>query len=198
MKRGDMKLNELKIHAKEIVDKFKDTWTLPKENHKIDFKRKLNIWAKEIPIDTLLRNLGKDIIAFANSDGGVIFLWFEEYENGTYWEVGLGDDNLHVLSNLDLNDIEQKIYKICKSGISIEIIHFRMWTKQFYYILVEKSENILIPINDYKDFKLNKWEKKLPVTPCTAPGLTEKLKLSRKEAWSVRLSKLVVLILFAL
>ena len=71
-----MNLNELKNKVKLIIDDFKNTWKLPKENNNIDYKLNLNLFSSKTNIDTFLINLWKDIISFSNWDGWIIFIWF--------------------------------------------------------------------------------------------------------------------------
>ena len=154
-----MEIKVLNEKAVKIMTDFIKNWSLPKENHNIDYKKQLNISDSYNETENLLINLWKDIISFANSEGGIIFLWFEE--NKSTWkiqEIWLSEDNLEVLGKIDLNNVEQQLQKICKWSTSLDLKLQNIWTKKFYYFIIEKSSNTLIPINDKKEYKLNKWE----------------------------------------
>ena len=102
-------------------------------------------------------NFTKDILSFSNSDGGIILLGIKEDDSsGAYEEVGLDQNNVALLKKIDLNLVSQKYEKICKVGLNIDLQSFKIGTKVFYYILVEKQSNVLVPINDFKEYKLNK------------------------------------------
>lgn len=154
-----MNLNELKNKAKLIIDDFKNNWKLPKENNNIDYKLKLNLFSDKTNIDTFLINLWKDIISFSNWDWWIIFIWFNE--DKSTWIIKdewLDKDNIDFLKKIDLNDLEQQFIKICSSSTSFDLQHFNVWTREFYYLLIEKSNDILVPKNDFKHYKINKWE----------------------------------------
>lgn len=152
-----MNLKELKIKVEEIIKDLKDNGNFPNENHTIDYKLKLNIDPAKDPLVNFMINFTKDILSFSNSDGGIILLGINENcSNGGYEEVGLDDGNIALLKKIDLNLVSQKYEKICKVGVNIDLQSFKIGTKVFYYILVEKQSNVLVPINDFKEFKLTK------------------------------------------
>lgn len=57
-----------------------------------------------------------------------------------------------------MNKINQKIDSITRVGIGIEIQEFRIATKLFYYIIIEKSSQTLIPVREFTDYKLKQGE----------------------------------------
>jgi hypothetical protein len=154
-----MKLEELKNKVKKIINNLKDNWNLPKENTSIDYKLKLNINSDKNDIDNFLINLWKDIVSFSNGDWWIIFIWFlEDKINWIIKDEWLDKINIDLLNKIDLNDLEQKFIKICSSSTSIDLQHFNIWSREFYYLLIEKSSDTLVPKNDFKEYKLNKWD----------------------------------------
>ena len=152
-----MNLKELKIRVEEIIKDLKDNGNFPNENHTIDYKLKLNIDSSKDALTNFMINFTKDILSFSNSDGGIILLGIKEDDSsGAYEEVGLDQDNVALWKKIDLNLVSQKYEKICKVGLNIDLQSFKIGTKVFYYILVEKQSNVLVPINDFKEYKLNK------------------------------------------
>jgi hypothetical protein len=152
-----MNLQELKEKTEIIITDLKDNGRFPKENNGIDYKLKLNIAKTKSPIDNFLLNFTKDILSFSNSDGGILLLGIDENSTtGVHTETGLDDENLELLNQIDLNDITQKFEKIVKIGISIDLQIFQIGTKKFFYLIIEKSNQVLIPISDFPEFKINK------------------------------------------
>lgn len=152
-----MNLSELKIRVEEIIRDLKDNGNFPNENHTIDYKLKLNIDTSKEALTNFMINFTKDILSFSNSDGGIILLGInEDNSSGSYEEIGLDLDNITLLKKIDLNLVSQKFEKICKVGLNIDLQSFKIGTKVFYYILVEKQSNVLVPINDFKEYKLNR------------------------------------------
>ena len=106
-----------------------------------------------------MRNLGKDILSFCNGTGGiVIFGIMENRTTNTLEDVGLNIANYELLNKIDLNLITQKFEKICKVGVSLDLQYFQSGTRKFYYLLIEKQNQVLIPINDFPDYKIKKGE----------------------------------------
>lgn len=152
-----MNLQQLKEKTELIISELKDNGRFPKENNGIDYKLKLNIAKTKTPLENFLLNFTKDILSFSNSDGGILLLGInEDSTTGTHTETGLDKDNLDLLNQIDLNDITQKFEKIVKIGISIDLQAFQIGTKKFYYLLIEKSNQVLIPINDFAEYKITK------------------------------------------
>jgi hypothetical protein len=152
-----MDLKELKIKVEELIKEVKDNGNFPKENNLIDYKLKLNIQIDKEPIENFLINFAKDIISFSNADGGIILIGIDEIKSsGKYEEKGLDQENIDLLSKIDLNQLSQKFEKITKVGVSIDLQHFNIGSKKLYYLLIQKHDNILIPINDFSDYKLKK------------------------------------------
>ncbi len=154
-----MTLQDLQIKIKDIIDNFKNTGNLPKENDLYDYKLKLNFSGDENPIEIFLKNFAKDILSFCNGNGGIILLGFEENKvTGKYIEVGLDDKNLQLLSSIDLNLVNQKFEKIVGLNVSIDLQKFQVGTKEFYYLLVAKQNQVLIPKLDFKEYNIKKGE----------------------------------------
>lgn len=151
-----MNIKELKNKITVIITDLKDHGKYPKENGLVDYKMELNFIPKENDVETFMKNFAKDILSFANADGGIILIGIKENkQTGIYEDVGLDQKNLDCLTRLDLNDISQKFNKIIKSGLSLDIQQFQISTRKFYYLLISKSSNTLIPINDFPDYKIN-------------------------------------------
>lgn len=152
-----MNLQQLTEKTKLIITDLKDNGRFPKENNEIDYKRKLNITETKSPLDNFLLNFTKDILSFANSDGGILLLGIDEDSiTGAHNDVGLDDENLKVLKQIDLNDVTQKFEKITKIGVSVDLQAFQISTRKFYYLLVEKSNQVLIPVKDFLELKIVK------------------------------------------
>jgi len=152
-----MNLQQLKEKTELIISDLKDNGRFPKENNGIDYKLKLNIAKTKTPLENFLLNFTKDILSFSNSDGGILLLGInEDSASGAHTETGLDIDNLDLLNQIDLNDITQKFEKIVKIGISIDLQIFQIGTKKFYYLIIEKSSQVLIPVNDFPEYKITK------------------------------------------
>lgn len=152
-----MNLKELTEKTKEIITEYKDHGKYPKENNIVDYKLKLNFKQVEHELETFMKNFGKDIVSFANGNGGIILLGFNEDKNtGEIEDIGLQEKDLSVLKKLDLNDVSQKLKKILKTSISIDLQPFQISRRKFFSLIIAKSHDTLIPTNDFKEYKLNK------------------------------------------
>lgn len=157
IKYQPMTVNELKSKVSEIIRDLKDNGIFPKENNTIDYKLKLNIDANKVAIENFIINFAKDILSFSNADGGIILIGISENKTtGKYEDTGLDTENLNILNEIDLNLVSQKFEKITKTGVTVDLQHFKVSTRDFYYLLIEKQNNVLIPINDFKDYKISK------------------------------------------
>lgn len=154
-----MNLKELKERTIEIITNLKDNGKFPKENNLIDYKQQINILPSITPLETFMINFAKDIISYSNSNGGIIIIGIKENKStGNHEDIGLNTKNIELLNQIDLNDVSQKFEKISKVGISIDLQFFQISTRKFYYLIIEKNNQIIIPLNDYRDYKLNKGE----------------------------------------
>ncbi|MEA4809393.1 hypothetical protein SDC9_25933 [bioreactor metagenome] len=154
-----MTLKELKENILLTIQNLKDFGVFPKENHLYDYKKELNFSGISDPLEIFLRNLAKDILSFSNGDGGIIIIGIEEDKTtGKLIDVGLDVKNIMLLDKIDLNNVSQKFEKIAKIGINIDLQSFQSGTRKFYYLLIEKQNQILIPIADYPDYKIKKGE----------------------------------------
>lgn len=155
-----MKIKGLQEKVQDYIKDIKDNWKYPKENNLIDYKReiKINSWIDNL--ENFLVNFTKDILSFWNWDGGVIFLWIEE-DKATWVknDIWLNTDNISLLSAIDLNDLSQKIKKITWQYWDFDLQEFNMWNRKFYYFLVSKSDDTLIPNSDFPNYwNIKKWE----------------------------------------
>ncbi|MBO6185507.1 MAG: ATP-binding protein [Chryseobacterium sp.] len=154
-----MNLDLLKLEVIEIIDKIKNFGLYTKENDFIDYKLKLNYFGIVDETEIFLRNFGKDILSFANNKGGIILIGFDE--NSATKEIsdaGLEDSDLKILNKIDLNIISQKFDSITKCTVKIDLQQFQITSRKFYYLLIEKNNDVTIPISDFKDYKLGKGE----------------------------------------
>lgn len=154
-----MTLNDLQKEVKKFIEKYRENGFYPKENKNFDYKKELNLYGlgEDKALDIFLRNFWKDILSFSNSDGGIIILGMKEnLSTGQLDDIGLQQDNLKILSSLDPNDIIQKLKSISQVGINIEIQHFQISSRKFYYILIEKSFDVLFPIKEFKEYDIKK------------------------------------------
>ena len=132
-----MNIEELKVKAENIVENIKDKGIYLKENTFIDYKLELKLNPNVGNVLIFLRNFAKDILAFANKDGGLLLLGFNENkETGEITDIGLKEDDINILR--------------------VDIHAFNIATRKFYYILIEKHNSILIPKNDFLDYGLKK------------------------------------------
>ena len=142
-----------------FIKRMKDDGHFSKENDYIDYKRELNISSDcRSAEDILLNNLGKDILAFMNNKGGIIFLGFEEQEDGNINPIGLNCENLKILKKIDQNIICQKITSIIGVSPSIDLQIFQMVSNKYYYLKVDKSDNVVVPKKDSSIYKIKKGE----------------------------------------
>lgn len=154
-----MSMTTLLMEVKSIIEDIKDNGIFKKENDFVDYKRELAKHSEKNEIEIFFKNFAKDILAFANNRGGVILLGFEENKiTGKINEIGLNEEDIKILSKIDLNKINQKIDSITRVGIGIEIQEFRIATKLFYYIIIEKSSQTLIAVREFTDYKLKQGE----------------------------------------
>lgn len=152
-----MNLQELRIKTEVFISDLKDKGTFPKENNHIDYKLELKISTSKTPLENFLLNFTKDIISFSNADGGIILLGIkEDNTTGKHTDVGLKEDNIDILNKIDLNDTTQKFESITKTGISIDLQMFQISTRKYYYMLIEKNNQTIIPQKDYPEYKLLK------------------------------------------
>lgn len=152
-----MRIEELRIKADSIVDKIKNNGIYPKENTIIDYKLELKLSKEVNDITIFFRNFAKDILAFANKDGGILFLGFnEDKEKGEITDIGLNDNNIKVLRSIDLKELSDQFIKMFDSQINIDLKFFNIATRKFYYIIIEKHGSILVPKSDFKDYDLKK------------------------------------------
>lgn len=152
-----MNLKELTEQVTIAIDNLKDHGKFPKENNHYDYKMELNFFGITDPTEIFMRNFAKDILSFGNSNGGIILLGIKEDKSkGTLEDLGLDIKNLDLLDKIDLNDISQKFQKIAKSNIDIDLQLFQLGTRKYYYLLIGKQNQIVIPINDFADYKLKK------------------------------------------
>ncbi|WP_295792086.1 RNA-binding domain-containing protein [Mucilaginibacter sp.] len=154
-----MTLKELQENINQTINDLKNHGLFPKENNLYDYKLELNFYGLNDPVEILMRNLGKDILSFSNGNGGIIIFGIKEDKiHGTLEDVGLDPKNLELLNKIDLNSVTQKFEKITKVGVSIDLQFFQSGTRKFYYLLIEKQNQVLIPINDFLDYKIKKGE----------------------------------------
>ncbi len=158
-KNKKMTLKELKEEASITIENLKNHGKFPKENNLYDYKLELNFFGLTENVEIFMRNFAKDILAFSNGNGGIILLGIKEDKtNGNLEDLGLDVKNLDLLHIIDLNLVTQKFEKIAKVGVSIDLQPFQSGTRKFFYLLIEKQNQVLIPVNDFVDYKLKKGE----------------------------------------
>ena len=152
-----MNIEELKVKAENIVENIKDKGIYLKENTFIDYKLELKLNPNVGNVLIFLRKFAKDILAFANKDGGLLLLGFNENkETGEITDIGLKEDDINILRAIDLKDLSDQFVKMFDAQIIVDIHAFNIATRKFYYILIEKHNSILIPKNDFLDYGLKK------------------------------------------
>jgi hypothetical protein len=154
-----MNIEELRASVLLAISDIKDNGHFPKENDLYDYKLMLNFFGLTDPVEIFLRNFVKDILSFTNANGGIILIGIKEDKvTGKLEDIGLDENNYNLLQSLDLNLITQKFVKIATVGVGIDLQHFQLGTRKFYYLLIEKQNQILIPTNDFADYKVSKGE----------------------------------------
>jgi hypothetical protein len=152
-----MNLKELKEQVTIAINNLKDHGKFPKENNHYDYKMEMNFFGMSDATEIFMRNFAKDILSFGNANGGIILLGIKEDKNkGTLEDIGLDPKNVELLDKIDLNDISQKFQKTAKSNVDIDLQPFQSGTRKFYYLLIGKQNQVVIPINDFPDYKLKK------------------------------------------
>lgn len=154
-----MNIKELKEKILIAIEDLKNHGKFPNENIHYDYKFELNFYGITDPIEIFMRNFAKDILSFSNSDGGILLLGIkEDKKSGNFEDVGLDIKNFDLLNKIDLNLISQQFNKIAKVSIDLDLQQFQSGTRKFFYLLIEKQNQIIIPIKDYPDYKLKKGE----------------------------------------
>jgi len=152
-----MTLKELASKSEEVIKDFKDYGYVPKENNLFDYKMMLVLKEGDSELETFMKNFAKDIISFANGQGGIILIGFKEDKvSGEIEDCGLKTEDQELLKKLDLNLVSQKFKKILQTGISIDLQPFQITTRKFYSLHIQKSIDTLVPIKDFKDYKVIK------------------------------------------
>lgn len=158
-KLAQMNLHQLTSEVNEIIEKIKNFGIFKKENDLIDYKKELNHFGLIDETDIFLRNFAKDILSFTNNKGGIILLGFlEDKITGKIDDVGLQQKDLDLIRKIDLNTINQKLDSFTKCNISIDIQEFQIGARKFCYLLIEKNNEVTIPLRDFPDYKLKKGE----------------------------------------
>lgn len=154
-----MNLKLLKEQVSITINNLKNHGKFPKENNLYDYKLELNFYGQTDPVEIFMRNFTKDILSFSNSNGGILLIGIkEEKSTGELEDTGLDTKNFELLNKIDLNKISQKFDKIAKVGVDLDLQHFQSGTRKFFYILIEKQNQIIIPINDFPDYNIKKGE----------------------------------------
>lgn len=154
-----MQLNQLTIEVNNIIVNIKDSGHFKKENDFIDYKKELNVNGITDAHEIFFKNFAKDILSFTNNKGGIILLGFEEDNlTGKILDIGLGDSDLALLSQIDLNRVSQKFDSITKCNIAIDLQQFQIGARKYYYIIIEKNNEVTIPIKDFADYSIKKGE----------------------------------------
>ncbi|WP_291116425.1 ATP-binding protein [Empedobacter sp. UBA7248] len=154
-----MNLQSLNIEVNSVINDIKNQGIFKKENDFIDYKKELNNFGLSDETEIFFRNFAKDIISFTNNKGGIILIGFTEDKNtGIINDTGLNQSDLDVLTKLDLNKVHQKLDSITKCNFGIDLQQFQISSRKFYFLLIEKNNDVTIPLKDFPDYKLNKGE----------------------------------------
>lgn len=154
-----MNLSLLSEEVKSIIEEIKNQGIYKKENDFIDYKRELNHFGLTDENEIFLRNFLKDILSFANNKGGIILIGFaEDKTNGNIDDIGLKQNDLDLFNKIDLNKIHQKLDSITKCNFGVDLQQFQISSRKFFYLLIEKNNDVTIPLKDYPDYKLSKGE----------------------------------------
>ena len=154
-----MNLKELKEQILVTIENLKNHGEFPKENNLYDYKLELNFYGLTETTEIFMRNFAKDILSFSNGNGGILLIGIkEDKQKGTLEDIGLNTKNLELLNKIDLSLVSQQFNKIAKVGVDLDLQSFQSGTRKFYYLLIEKQNQIIIPINDNAEYNLKKGE----------------------------------------
>lgn len=154
-----MTINELRIKVHQAIIDLREHGKFPKENNLYDYKLELGTYSLTDALEIFLRNFAKDILSFSNGNGGIILLGIKEDKiNGSLEDIGLKPENVDILNKIDLAYVTQKFVKLCQVGLDLDLQNFQLGTRIFYYLLIEKQNQVIIPINDFPDYGLKKGE----------------------------------------
>lgn len=155
-----MNIQNLQCKVTNIISELQLHWKYPNENNLLDYKKELNINNTLDWVENFLKNFWKDILSFWNGSGGIIFIWFDEDKTtGIINDIWLDITNTSLLQWVDLNILAQKIKKITQQSICFDLQEFNIWTRKFYYFLIEKSDETLVAGSDRLEYNgLKKWE----------------------------------------
>lgn len=154
-----MNLSLLFEEVKLIIDEIKNQGNYKKENDFIDYKKELNHFGINDETEIFFKNFVKDILSFTNNKGGIILIGFTENKSsGQIDDTGLNQIDLDLLCKIDLNTIHQKLDSITKCNFGLDLQQFQISSRKFFYLLIEKNNDITIPLKDFPDYKLNKGE----------------------------------------
>lgn len=152
-----MTLESLSLVVNNIIEDIKDFGNFKKENDFIDYKKEINHFGITDEIEIFFRNFAKDILSFANNKAGIVLIGFsEDKSTGKIDDLGLQEKDLLLLKKIDLNTVNQKIDSITKCNINLDLQEFQIGARKFYYLLIEKNNDVTIPLNDFPDYKLKK------------------------------------------
>ena len=148
---------ELKELAEQYIENIRDWIWYPKENEIIDYKQGININNND-NIDNFLKCFLKDILSFWNWEGWIIFLWFQE-DDWKIEDIWLNPENLKLLKEIDLNELSQQVNSITGQHWDFDLQEFKISNRCFYYFLIPKNSDILVPKKDCKDLgNIKKWD----------------------------------------
>lgn len=154
-----MNLQSLNIEVYSVIDDIKNQGVFKKENDFIDYKKELNHFGITDETEIFFRNFAKDIISFTNNKGGIILIGFtEDKTTGIINDTGLSQNDLDLLNKIDLNKVHQKLDSITKCNFGIDLQQFQISSRKFHFLLIEKNNDVTIPLKDFPDYKLNKGE----------------------------------------
>ena len=148
---------ELKELAEQYIENIRDWIWYPKENEIIDYKQGININNND-NIDNFLKCFLIDILSFLNWEGWIIFLWFQE-DDWKIEDIWLNPENLKLLKEIDLNELSQQVNSITGQHWDFDLQEFKISNRCFYYFLIPKNSDILVPKKDCKDLgNIKKWD----------------------------------------
>lgn len=154
-----MNLSILFEEVKLIIDEIKNQGNYKKENDFIDYKKELNHFGLNDETEIFFKNFVKDILSFTNNKGGIILIGFTENKSsGQIDDTGLNQIDLDLLCKIDLNTIHQKLDSITKCNFGLDLQQFQISSRKFFYLLIEKNNDVTIPLKDFPDYKLSKGE----------------------------------------